>query len=408
MSFFCIHETQKNDDIRTHRVLANYQGGKPGVLFKSEWIFKQSSDYIGLIYTNQQISVPFKFLEIQPHPSKEIESLLNANVIGTPGLSMLYQHLGVSQKLYHIAKPHVVSVRKNGTLIGTCCFCERNFSTAIGFYVRYFAFHQGFRLKALPPPRDQKKSSGMRAEIGELLNGKGLLHDTNKAFFHYAYVDPRNPRSARLCTEFGFIPIRNYTTRLFSRLWPKQYPHLNIKQLPATDEKIHSLLASFYRDYNHVSFENLNKIYYYIEDEAGEIIAGMQVNPDAWRVLTLPGRYSKALLNFFDRMPLLSRLLSKRFSFLAVDGIYYRAGKERIFEQLLDTLLYTHSLHTAIMVVDTESSLFQLTERINLGLLSRISPEVYGHVIASYHHADEAFITQQRSRPSYISVHDLS
>jgi len=304
---------------------------------------------------------------------------------------MLYQHLGVAQKLYHIARPHFVSIRKKN-VVGTCCFCERDFRGTTGFYVRYFAFHSSFQLKETPSLHVRKKSSALRTEILELLSGKGLLPDANKTFFHYAYVDPRNPRSARLCEEFGFIPVRQYTTRLFSRLWPKLHHKLNVKQLLAADERIRTLLATFYRDYNHVSFENLSKTYYYVENEAGEIIAGVQVNPDAWRILTLPGLNGNMLLNVFDRMPLLSRLLSKRFRFLAVEGIYYREGKEHVFEQLLETLLHQHSLHTAIMVMDTASSLYRLTQQINLGLLAKISPEIHGHVIARYHGTDEAFV----------------
>lgn len=349
----------------------------------------------------------FQFLEVQSNPSEQIESLLTSNVIGTPGLSMLYQHLGVTQKLYHITKPHFVSILRKDTIVGTCCFCERNFESTTGFYVRYFAFHDGFRLKGIPVQHNQKKGSILRAEINDLLNGKGLL-EKEKPFFHYAYVDPRNPRSGRLCEEFGFIPVRKYTTRLFSRLWPKPHSYLVVKQLPAKNEKIRTLLTSFYHNYSQVSFENLNKTYYYVEDEAGEIIAGVQVNPDAWRVLTLPGPNGKMLLNIFDRMPLISRLLSKRFQFLSVEGIYFKEGKEHIFEHLLEALLHRNSLHTAVMVVDTDSSLCRLTQQINLGLLAKISPEVYGDVIVRYQHADERLIQLHRNQPSYISVHDVS
>ena len=349
----------------------------------------------------------FKFLQIQHQPSEAVEALLTNNVIGTPGLSMLYQHLGVKQKLYHISKPHVVSVQRNGQLIGTCVFCERSVDGVTGFYVRYFAFQDSFRLKVLPHQRTQQKTSVIRTEIIQLLNGEGLLSDRGKTFFHYAYVDPRNPRSARLCEQFGFVPVRKYTTRLFSRIWPKQYDHLSVQELPATDEKIQKLLNSFYKDYSHVSFENLNKTYYYIKQD-GEIVAGVHVNADAWLVLTLPSANGNLLLNLFDKMPLLSRLLSKHFKFLAVEGIYYKAGKEKIFEQLLEILLHRFGLHTAIMVVDTESSLYRLTQRIDLGLLSKISPEVYGDVIVRYQHASEAFINQQKGKPAYISVHDVS
>lgn len=321
---------------------------------------------------------------------------------------MLYQHLGVARKLYRIPKPHFVSVQRTGRITGTCCFCERELDGTIGFYVRYFAFQDGFRLKEIPRQRMAKKSSVIRAEIRELLNGKGLLPEGTKFFFEYAYVDPRNPRSARLCEEFGFVPVRHYTTRLFSRLWPKQHADLSVKALPAADARIRSLLASSYKDYNHVSFENLDKTYYYVEDETGEIVAGLQVNADAWRILALPGRKGRTRLAFFDRMPLLSRLLSKQFRFLAVEGVYCKAGKEKTFEQLLETLLHQHALHTAILVVDTESSLHQLTQRINLGLLDKLSPRVNGNVIVRSCPADETFIRQQKSRPAYISVHDVS
>lgn len=348
----------------------------------------------------------FRFLQIQSQPSEIIEALLTRNVIGTPGISMLYQHLGVRQKLHAIPKPHIVSVQRNDRVMGTCCFCERDFEGTTGFYVRYFAFRDGFRLKALPAQRHSKKSSSIRAEVYELLDGRGLVPNTNQSFFHYAYVDPRNPRSARLCEEFGFVPVRQYTTRLFSRFWPKQHTSLYIKELPSADARIRELLTSFYKQYNHVSFENLNTVYYYTEDESGEIMAGMQVHVDAWRIRELPGRNGKALLAIFDRMPLLSRLLSRHFRFLAVEGIYFRAGREHVFEQMLETLLHRYALNTAIMVVDTESSLHRLTQQINLGLLDKISPRVKGNVIVRS--TDGILIGRQKSRPAYISVTDVS
>jgi hypothetical protein len=88
--------------------------------------------------------------------------------------------------------------------------------------------------------------------------------------------------------------------------------------------------------------------------------------------------------------------------------MYCKPGKEAVFERLLETLLHQHKMHTAIMVVDTESSLYTLTEKLNLGLLAKISPEVYGNVIVHFEGLSEAFIQHQKSAPSYISVHDLS
>lgn len=349
----------------------------------------------------------FNYLSIQNTPSQKIEELLKSNIIGTPGLSMLYQHLGVEQKVYTIAKPHFVTIMRNSEVIGTCCFCERGFQDAVGFYVRYFAFKEGYRLKSAPLLKVRAKMSSIRSEIKDLLNSNTLLKKPSP-FFHYAYVDPRNPRSANVCEEFGFIPIRKYTTKLFSRIFPKSYAELTVREISSSSEKVRALLTTFYADYNHFSFENLNKTYYYVENEVGEIIAGVQVNPDAWRVLTLPGKNGEMLLSMFHRTPLLCRLLSKHFKFLAVEGIYCKAGEETVLEKLLETLLNKHQLHTAIIVVDKHSSLYTLTQRIRLGLLAKLSPEVYGNVIAHYQGVSDTFIQQQKDAPSYISVHDLS
>ncbi len=350
----------------------------------------------------------YQYLRIQTKASPTIEALLKDNVIGTPGLSMLYQHMGVRQKLYSIAQPHFITLQRQNKVVATCCFCERNFQGITGFYIRYFAFAEGFRLKGIPVATTQVKASALRAEIKSLLQGVGLVDSATMPFFHYAYVDPRNPRSANVCQEFGFIPIRHYTTRLFSRLFPKANSHLTIQQASADDEKVIKRLRSFYADYHHFQLENLRGTYYYVENEQGEMLAGLQVDPDAWRIMTLAGRYGKVLLNVFHLMPILSRLLSKNFKFLATEALYCKPGAEKILGQLLEALLHRHGLHTALIVLDTDSSLYQITQQLRLGILSKLAPEVHGHVIARYQGLDDGFLAQQHSRPVYISVRDLS
>jgi hypothetical protein len=321
---------------------------------------------------------------------------------------MLYQHLHAEEKLYNIATPYFLTIERNNEVVGTCCFCERSFQTNTGFYVRYFAFKNDFRISGKPNTKSRLKSSGIRNEVKALLNGNLLLNQKERQFFHYAYVDPRNPRSANLCDEFGFVPVRKYTTRIFSRFFPKQQHQLNVKVATSDSEKVRTLLSNFYSNYNHFTFENLNKNYYYIENTAGEIVVGVQVNPDAWRIETLPGKFGKAILSVFSQTPFLSKLLNKHFRFLAVEGVFYESGSEPLFEKLLEHLLCQFKMHTAIMVVDTQSSLYKLTDKIDLGFLATTSPEVYGNVIVHSHQLAESFMEDQRLKPAYISVHDVS
>ncbi len=157
------------------------------------------------------------FFNISKTPDPELLTLLNNNIIGTPGQGMLYQHLGVPNKIHQIADPYFVNLIRNKNVISTCCFCQRttmNKGVEINsFYIRYFSFSDVFRGKKTNPKTSTRKST-LREEIKLLLNGSGLSTSVNEKFYHYAYVDPRNTRSALLCEEFGFQPVRQFTTIL--------------------------------------------------------------------------------------------------------------------------------------------------------------------------------------------------
>ena len=62
-----------------------------------------------------------RLIKVETIPSTELLSLLERNVIGTPGQSMCYQHGTVKEKLSHIASPHFVNLTRAARLIGTSC-----------------------------------------------------------------------------------------------------------------------------------------------------------------------------------------------------------------------------------------------------------------------------------------------
>src|SRR5688572_6025176 len=166
----------------------------------------------------------FRYLKILRSPTTQLQEILNKNIIGTPGQGMLYQHLEVNQKINQIKDPYFVNLVRAGQIAGTCCFCSRdtlnNGQNIRGFYVRYFSFLNSFRRKSIKE-KAKGGNSGLRREIELLLSGEGLEVRPGEKFFHFAYVDPRNERSALLCEEFGFEPIRQYATIIFNRLNPK-------------------------------------------------------------------------------------------------------------------------------------------------------------------------------------------
>lgn len=349
----------------------------------------------------------FRILSIRRQPSPQLLQLLRNNVIGTPGRGMLYQHLEVHDKIDKIQEPYFVVLERNGQLAGTCCFCGRetkmgdNFLR--GFYVRYFSFSNIFRRSSVASA-GVNKSGRLKAEVEDLLQGTGLNVAPDDPFYHYAYVDPRNERSAVLCEAFGFEKVREYTTVVFSRLMPSTRREVSL----TTPERARELLSHAYANHSMHTFENLmNRPYYHVE-ENGIVVAGVQVNPDRWKILSMPGAAGNLMLNLFSKTPFLNRLLNRNFRFLTVESIFCLPGHEKALEELLETLLHRYRVYSAIAVVDTQSPELRALQALRLGLVNALSAPVTGHVIVRFRNMTEEMKHQFRTLPAFISGIDVT
>ena len=352
----------------------------------------------------------FRYLTIIRSPTDQLLEILNNNIIGTPGQGMLYQHLGVNQKINQIENPYFVNLVRAGQIAGTCCFCSRetlnNGQNIRAFYVRYFSFINSFRRKSIKE-KAKGGNSGLRKEIESLLSGEGLNVNPGEKFFHYAYVDPRNERSALLCAEFGFEPIRQYTSIIFSRLSPKVSKDRIVEA--TSNESVNELLKTFYHGFNTLSFENLSaKKYYFIEDNKGQVVAGVHANPDQWKIHSLPGFMSNIMLRVFTTIPILNRLLSEKFRFITFEGIYLVPGNEKYLERLFETLFVKYNVNSAICIVDPGSKLYTTLKSLRLGLMSKLNKEVRGNVICRFVNFSQEEKNTFKTNPVYISGIDAT
>lgn len=353
----------------------------------------------------------FRFLKIIRSPTPELLEILNNNIIGTPGQGMLYQHLGVVQKINKIADPYFVNLVRAGRIAGTCCFCSR--VTINGdlefrsFYVRYFSFRNVFRRKLIKE-KIRGTNSSLRKEIESLLAGDGLGVNPNEKFFYYAYVDLQNKRSALLCKEFGFESIRQYTTIIFSRINPKENRTDTIVEVQF-DESIKELLKDFYRGFSTLSFENLSgKKYYFIQDDKGQRVAGVQVNPDQWRIHALPGLTGKVILSVFTFVPILNRLFGKNFRFITFEGVFLVPGFEKYLEKLFESLLAKYHVNSAICLVDADTKLYTDLKSLRLGLMDKLNKEVRGDVICRFVNFSKDEKDRFITNPMYLSGIDAT
>lgn len=358
--------------------------------------------------------VDLKFIEVVRSLSPEILDLLTNNIIGTPGHGMLYQHLGVHDKIDRIAQPYYVNLSKRNRLIGTCCFCSRSTANAglnlRSFYVRYFSFRNSFRRKSISE-RSLPRHSPLKDEVNSILDGEFPGVNPHDKFFHYAYVDPRNIRSLTLCNQFGFQTVREYTTVIFNRISPAEARERNVTEVPPSQaQEVKQLLASFYKDFTMFSFDNLfnGSKYYVMRDSEGKIVAGAQANPDRWNIVSLPGLSGKVILNTFSYLPYLNKLFNKDYRFLAIEGIYYAKGYERYLEPLFESLLARYQLNSAIMIVDPDTGLYKTLRSLKLGWVDKLNKEVRGNVICRFTNLSEQEKHTFRTNPAYISGIDVT
>ncbi|UZS00037.1 hypothetical protein [Chondrinema litorale] len=352
------------------------------------------------------------FITITKKASNEVVDILTENVIGTPNKGMVYQQMTTKQKIQKIPNPFFVSLKKGNKVIGTCCFCKResssNLKPLISFYIRYFTIRNQYRIKAYTKPHKKSKNI-LKEEIQAILDGDFFELDLSSKFFHYAYVDTLNRRSAQLCEEFGFSKTHDFSTLFFSRLEPKR-DH-QVRRLSESEKpEMRNLLLKYYQNYSMFSFDNLlnDKDYFVIEDSEHGIVAGVEAKIDYWKIIEIPGIMGTLTFSILPYIPYLNRLFNRDYRFIKLEGIYVKSGFEHLLEKLFSSVLKINSINTAMTWADCSSPLYKTLKSIDLGILSKLKKEVNAQVICKFKNVESGEIERIREQHAYVSGTDLT
>ncbi len=313
-------------------------------------------------------------LHIGKEPSSKAIDLMINNEIGQRGKGIVYEHKTVKKKLSHLQGSDVdyLEVRLKKRVVGVCAFVNRTMnghSTPIS-YVRYFTFAKAFRVtKPMADSHFKGGSSKLKNSVDDYLSSHDRLH--------YAYVDLSNERSKKICEQFGFRKHSSFSTIIFSRLNPimdKNVFNVNLHE-------IRDRIRSFYRDYCFYTESNHNykEAQYYVYKKDGNIKAGLIATPEFWEIKDMPSALGKLLLNW--RLPVMSKLFSPDYHFLAIEGIFYESGYENKITTILSHILKLSQLHAAMIWCDTTSSLYKDLLKLDLGLLHKINGTSEAQVI---------------------------
>ncbi len=310
----------------------------------------------------------------------------------------LYHHYYSREHLSHIPDPYFFTVRREGRLQSVVTFCGRRIRSLgqedHGIYIRYFA----------AAPEIQGK--GLVGRFSKMVMKWAVDHEDRQAAFH-ASIEARNARVRKVIRSVGFSELATVRTVGFSRFFPK--PDKAVRPLDREEfDAFLPRLASFYAGHAFWTSDNLfldND--YFILEESGRIIAGVQAHRGRWSVDRLPGPVGM-LLPAIPYIPLINRIFNPRdFRFLTFEGFYVEPGREGRIQNLLETLLARYGCHSALLWFDERDPFYRrLLDKNDMGLLHKFVGDSNATFIINLKGFSAEAEARLKEPPLYISGHD--
>lgn len=357
-------------------------------------------------------------LQMRRYVTDDIVELVEDTTWGTPGGTQ-YKHLDAAAKIRDVKDPFFLELRKAEKLLGLVCLAHRvsEYPQPDGhntFYIRYLSMMEGKQRKVntenATPTTGTKSNSLVKRALSRLLDKPEALLEATKRdhAVYYAYVELENERSMEMTRTMGFKPIGKFSTLVFSRLWPKK--DKRVRRVTAADRpRVEARIKEEFKD--HALFTTQNIFYkdnYWILEEDGELIAGLQANRAHWVLANMPGFSGKLIMNVLPHVPLIRRMFNpRRYEFAVVEGIFCKEGREKDLHRLLQHACVESDVYSALIWLDRIDPMFiRLKKYGKLGILQRVNGDSQADIIAKFVNVAEEDQEWIKNRPRYISAFD--
>ena len=282
------------------------------------------------IYENKKENLNIQLQTTAPQAAVD---LLKQMIWGTSGPR--YTKRGIEDKVEKLIKPSFFLLKKAEEVIGICALSERQILLGqewrTSYYIRHFCIHPDYQ------------GHGYSKLLIEQLKDY-FTADLPKPYVAYAFIEGRNIRSNKVAQFMDAPLVRMFDSILFSRLFPTKNAAVRLAK-PEEYPLIEAKLKTFYADYNFVHFtKTFYKDQYYVYEENGEIVAGVQAHQIAWRIHQLGSAWSdKILLKALPNLPLVNRLFHPEYNSLALSSIFYEADRKERLLSLFKAFLFTEA-----------------------------------------------------------------
>jgi GNAT superfamily N-acetyltransferase len=327
---------------------------------------------------------------------KNAVALLKHTIYGTEGIR--YYQTGQETKINDLHNPYFFHLYQQQELIGLYCLDQR----PVGFQEESFSGYYGRYLAV----RDDVKGNG----YGQLLKSTAIKYVSQKAsapYLFYSYIEAKNTRSMAVSIREKFESVAKLRTFMFRRFSPRKDARFRIASSNDSD-KVLSLTRNQYVNYGFQNFLNIKyNNHYFMLEENGRVLAGVQANPIIWKLVHVPGKLGPFIRHIAPLIPGLRRFFNpEKQSFLALEGVYIAEGQTKLLPVLLESVLAHFKIHTAMWQIDHKDPLNEVLDSIHMGHLSQFQPGVTTHVMVK---AVGLPSTVNLNRtPVYVSSFDFS
>lgn len=358
-------------------------------------------------------------LKLRHFPGDQVVRLISDTIWGTPG-GMRYQHFNPEEKIQDLGNPWYMVLERKSQVGGVLCLDQRVLKEKLGemdaFYIRYFSVAEGLRRKTKVDAAAEARES----------RGQGLFKRFNKSFFNdpkplleasnvgkallYAYVEKENARSLEMVEQMGLEQVAEFKTKIFSRFFPKN--RAGVRRYKSEEKDfLRNAIDAYFKNHGFFTSDGLfYKDNYFVLEQDGKIVAGLQAHAANWHIVEVPGFEGKILLNFGPYIPFLRKLINpKKHSFAAIEGFFVLPGFEKRIPELLEGVLVEMGVHSAVLWFDLlDPQLPKLENQLKWGMLQRFQNDLPVNVMMKQigkWEEDERFPVQ---RPVYISAFDAT
>jgi hypothetical protein len=329
---------------------------------------------------------------------EEVISFFEQTNWGSAGA--VYVRKNSSELVRLLRTPYLFAVQQGDQIVGTAIFCHTHpwvVGTRYNCYIiRYFAASDAIRGKKLIKYYAGKVMEVVREE------------ETEKTIY-VGCVEKGNIRSYKVVENAGYEQLGLLSVSAFSRFFPKSCE--KIERIKTEDERreVIDLLKARYAKHVLVHFDYLflNDNYFVIR-ERGEIVVGCQLHRVHWAINSMPGIMGKIIMNVLPNIPLINKLFNpRRFEFLAFEGIYIKAGHEKMLTQLFEGLLRQEGLNSSLFWMGENCPYRKaIHHQVKLGLLQHFVKDSGVYIMTSYRNMSDQEVATLKSGPLYASAFD--